>query len=109
VSRPGAGGRPGSDPRGRLVTQPVSTAGRPQLHETDAPVVLGLDLAGVAVAVGHAVNGVTVCDAVAAMADLNGDGGWAATGESGSEDGYALAQQFLTARKPPSLSFRDAA
>jgi hypothetical protein len=43
------------------------------------------------------------------MADLNGDGGWAATGESGSEDGYALAQQFLTARKPPSLSFRDAA
>jgi NADPH:quinone reductase-like Zn-dependent oxidoreductase len=54
------------------------------------------------------VNGVAVCDAVAAMADLNGDGGWAATGESGSEDGYALAQQFLTARKPPSLSFRDA-
>jgi hypothetical protein len=43
------------------------------------------------------------------MADLNGDGGWAATGESGSEDGYPLAQQFLTARKPPSLSFRDAA
>jgi NADPH:quinone reductase-like Zn-dependent oxidoreductase len=43
------------------------------------------------------------------MADLNGNGGWVATGESGSDDGYALAQQFLTARKAPSLSFRDAA
>ncbi len=73
------------------------------------PVVLGLDLAGVVVAVGHDVSGIAVGDAVAAMADLNGNGGWIATGESGSEDGYALAQQFLTARKPPSLSFRDAA
>ncbi|GAA1897294.1 quinone oxidoreductase family protein [Streptantibioticus ferralitis] len=73
------------------------------------PVVLGLDLAGVVVAVGHGVSGVAVGDAVAAMADLNGDGGWAATGGSGSEGGYAVARQFLTARKPPSLSFRDAA
>jgi NADPH:quinone reductase-like Zn-dependent oxidoreductase len=73
------------------------------------PVVLGLDLAGVVVAVGDGVTGLAVGDAVAAMADLNGNGGWAATGESGREDGYALAQQFLTARKPPSLSFRDAA
>ena len=73
------------------------------------PVVLGLDLAGVVVAVGHDVSGIAVGDAVAAMADLNGDGGWVATGESRSEAGYALAQQFLTARKPPSLSFRDAA
>src|ERR1700749_4072758 len=46
------------------------------------PVVLGLDLAGVVVAVGRGVSGVTVGDAVAAMADSNGDGGWAATGES---------------------------
>ncbi len=44
------------------------------------PVVLGLDLAGVVVAVGHGVSGVAVGDAVAAMADLNGDGGWVATG-----------------------------
>jgi NADPH:quinone reductase-like Zn-dependent oxidoreductase len=73
------------------------------------PVALGLDLAGVVVAVGHGVTGLAVGDAVAAMADLNGDGGWTATGESGAEDSYALAQQFLTARKPPSLSFRDAA
>jgi NADPH:quinone reductase-like Zn-dependent oxidoreductase len=43
------------------------------------------------------------------MADLNRDGGWAATGESGSGDSYALAQQFLTARSPSSLSLRDAA
>jgi NADPH:quinone reductase-like Zn-dependent oxidoreductase len=34
------------------------------------PVVLGLDLAGVVVAVGHGVSGVAVGDAVAAMADL---------------------------------------
>jgi NADPH:quinone reductase-like Zn-dependent oxidoreductase len=73
------------------------------------PVVLGLDVAGVVVAVGHGVTGLAVGDAVAAMADLNGNGGWIATGESGSEHSYALAQQFLTARKPPSLSFRDAA
>ncbi len=43
------------------------------------------------------------------MADLNGNGGWAATGGSGGEGGYAVARQFLTVRKPPSLSFRDAA
>jgi NADPH:quinone reductase-like Zn-dependent oxidoreductase len=73
------------------------------------PVVLGLDVAGVVVAVGHGVTGLAVGDTVAAMADLNGNGGWIATGESGNEHSYALAQQFLTARKPPSLSFRDAA
>src|ERR1700752_3295105 len=73
------------------------------------PVVLGLDLAGVVVAVGHGASGVAVGDAVAAMADLNGDGGWAATGGSGGEGGYAAAPQFLTVRKTPSLSFRDAA
>src|ERR1700761_6298708 len=73
------------------------------------PVVLGLDLAGVVVAVGDGVNGLAVGDAVAAMADLNGDGGWAATGGSAGEGSYAVAPQFLTARKPPSLSFRDAA
>ena len=74
------------------------------------PVVLGLDLAGVVVAVGHGVSGVEVGDAVAAMTDLNCDGGWVATGGSGGgEGGYAVARQFLTAGKPPSLSFRDAA
>src|SRR6516225_8112255 len=73
------------------------------------PVVLGLDLAGVVVAVGHGVSGMAVGDAVAAMADLNGDGGWVATGASGGEGGYAVARQFLTVRKPPYLSFRDAA
>src|SRR5215475_1202879 len=62
------------------------------------PVVLGLDLAGVVVAVGHGVSGVAVGDAVAAMADSNGDGGWAAAGGSGAESAYAVARQFLTAR-----------
>jgi len=69
------------------------------------PVALGLDLAGVVVAAGDGVTGLAVGDAVAAMADLNGDGGWAATGEGS----YAVAHQFLTVGKPPSLSFRDAA
>ena len=73
------------------------------------PVVLGLDLAGVVVAVGQGVSGVAVGDAVAAMADLNGDGGWVARGGSEGEGGYAVARQFFTVRKPPSLSFRDAA
>ena len=73
------------------------------------PVVLGLDLAGVVVAVGQGSDAVAVGDPVAAMADLNGDGGWVATGGSGGVHGYALAHQFLTARKPPSVSFRDAA
>jgi NADPH:quinone reductase-like Zn-dependent oxidoreductase len=73
------------------------------------PVVLGLDLAGVVVAVGEGVSGVAVGEAVAAIADLNGNGGWVATGASGGEGGYAVAREFLTTRKPPSLSFRDAA
>ena len=73
------------------------------------PVVLGLDLAGVVVAVGQWVSGVAVGDAVAAMADLNGDGGWVATGGSGGEGGYALAREFLTVPKPESLSFLSAA
>ena len=73
------------------------------------PVVLGLDLAGVVVAEGHGVSGVAIGDPVAAMADLNGDGGWVAGGGSGGEGGYAVAREFLTVRKPPSLSFRDAA
>jgi NADPH:quinone reductase-like Zn-dependent oxidoreductase len=73
------------------------------------PVVLGLDLSGVVVAAGHDVRDVAVGDAVTAMADLNGNGGWVATGRSGGEGGYAVARQFLTVRKPASLSFRDAA
>ena len=73
------------------------------------PVILGLDLSGIVVATGSAVRGVAVGDAVVAMADLDGDGGWAVTGGSGGEGGYALAREFLTVRKPQSLSFRDAA
>ncbi|WP_169807640.1 quinone oxidoreductase family protein [Herbidospora mongoliensis] len=69
------------------------------------PVALGFDLAGVVADVGPDATGVTVGDEVVAMADLNGDGGWAATGRGS----YALARRFLTVRKPSSLSFRDAA
>src|ERR1700743_1538248 len=43
------------------------------------PVALGLALAAAAVAVGDGVSGVAVGAGVAAMADLNGDGGWVAT------------------------------
>src|ERR1700737_906823 len=49
------------------------------------PVILGLDLSGIVVAKGSAVRGVAVGDAVVAMADLNGDGGWVAGG--GGEGG----------------------
>src|SRR5215467_3580149 len=47
------------------------------------PVVLGLDLSGIVVAAGHDVQGVAVGDAVAAMANLNSDGGWVASGGEG--------------------------
>src|SRR5262245_51911935 len=67
------------------------------------PVVLGLDLSGIVVATGSAVRDVAVGDAVVAMADLNGDGGWVAGGVG--EGGYALAREFLTVRKPESLNF----
>lgn len=66
------------------------------------PVVLGLDLSGIVAATGSAVQGIAVGDAVVAMADLNGDGGWVA-GEG--EVGYAVARDFLIVRKPDSLSF----
>jgi NADPH:quinone reductase-like Zn-dependent oxidoreductase len=61
------------------------------------PVVLGLDLSGIVVAIGSAVRGIAVGDSVVAMADLNGDGGWVAGG--GGEGGYALAREFLTVPK----------
>src|ERR1700740_793854 len=44
------------------------------------PVVLGLDLSGIVVAIGGAVRGIAVGDSVVAMPDLNGDGGWVAGG-----------------------------
>jgi NADPH:quinone reductase-like Zn-dependent oxidoreductase len=69
------------------------------------PVILGFDLSGVVVAKGDEVRDFAVGDEVTAMADSNGDGGWAA----GGHGGYALARDFLTARKPRSVSFRDAA
>src|SRR5580658_622563 len=71
------------------------------------PVVLGLDLSGIVVAIGSAVRGLDVGDSVVAMADLNGDGGWGAA--AGGVGGYALAREFLTVPKPESLSFLDGA
>jgi len=69
------------------------------------PVILGLDLAGTVIAVGGRVKGFDVGDQVAAMADCNGDGGWA----TGGRGGYALARDYYTTRKPGSLSFVEAA
>jgi NADPH:quinone reductase-like Zn-dependent oxidoreductase len=68
------------------------------------PVILGFDLSGFVVAKGDKVQNLAIGDEVTAMADSNGDGGWAV----GGTGGYALAREFLTVRKPPSLSFRDA-
>ena len=69
------------------------------------PVILGFDLSGIVAAVGPGVSRFAVGDAVAAMADSNGDGGWA----TGGHGGYALAKEFYAARKPASLSFQEAA
>jgi NADPH:quinone reductase-like Zn-dependent oxidoreductase len=71
------------------------------------PVVLGLDISGVVVSAGQNVRDLQVGDAVVAMSDLNGNGGWVANGLD--EGSYVAAHQFLAARKSPSLSFRDAA
>jgi NADPH:quinone reductase-like Zn-dependent oxidoreductase len=71
------------------------------------PVVLGLDLSGIVVAIGGAVRGIAIGDSVVAMADLNGDGGWVAGGEG--ESGYALAREFLTVPKLDSINFLDGA
>jgi NADPH:quinone reductase-like Zn-dependent oxidoreductase len=71
------------------------------------PVVLGLDLSGIIVSTGSAVRDIAVDDAVVAMANLRGDGGWAAGGAS--EGAYALARDFLTVRKPDALSFAHGA
>jgi NADPH:quinone reductase-like Zn-dependent oxidoreductase len=71
------------------------------------PVVLGLDLSGIVVAIGSAVRGIAVGDSVVAMADLNGDGGWVDGG--GGEGGYALAREFLTVPKPESVSYLQGA
>lgn len=69
------------------------------------PVILGFDIAGIVVATGSDVKDFAVGDEVTAMADSNGNGGWAV----GGNGGYALAHDFLTVRKPRSLTYRDAA
>jgi NADPH:quinone reductase-like Zn-dependent oxidoreductase len=73
------------------------------------PVALGLDLSGVVVATGSEVRGLRVGDEVMAMADLNGDGGWALAEEDGRQHGYAVARNFLAVRKPPSLAHSQTA
>jgi hypothetical protein len=64
------------------------------------PVILGFDLSGIVVAKGDEVRDFAVGDEVTAMADSNGDGGWAA----GGQGGYALAREFLAVKKPRSVS-----
>jgi NADPH:quinone reductase-like Zn-dependent oxidoreductase len=70
----------------------------------EPPVILGFDLSGVVVEKGASVTAFNVGDEVAAMTDSNADGGWA----TGGHGGYAVAHDFLTVAKPPSLSFHDA-
>ncbi len=69
------------------------------------PVILGFDIAGRVIATGSHISEFKVGDEVTAMADCNGNGGWAV----GGEGGYAVAREYLTIKKPISLSFRDAA
>jgi len=68
------------------------------------PVALGFDVSGTVVAVGKDVKDYAVGDSVVAMSDCNGHGGWA-TGGSG---GYAVAREYLSAKKPEAVSFADA-
>jgi NADPH:quinone reductase-like Zn-dependent oxidoreductase len=56
------------------------------------------------VAIGTGVTSVAVGDEVMAMADSNKDGGWA----SGGNGGYAIARDYLTVKKPSSLTFDEA-
>jgi NADPH:quinone reductase-like Zn-dependent oxidoreductase len=69
------------------------------------PVILGFDMSGIVVGIGAGVTGFAVGDAVVALADSNGDGGWAV----GGAGGYALAREAFTAKKPKELSFGEAA
>jgi NADPH:quinone reductase-like Zn-dependent oxidoreductase len=69
------------------------------------PVILGFDISGIVVDTGAGVTGFTIGDEVVAMADSNGDGGWAV----GGAGGYALVREAFTVRKPKELSFRHAA
>jgi len=69
------------------------------------PVILGFDMSGIVAGVGAGVTGFAVGDAVVALADSSGDGGWAV----GGAGGYALAREAFAAKKPKELSFRDAA
>jgi NADPH:quinone reductase-like Zn-dependent oxidoreductase len=69
------------------------------------PVILGFDLAGTVLAVGEEVTDFVVGDPVAAMADSNGDGGWA----TGGRGGYAVAREFNTIKRPASVSLSQAA
>ena len=97
--------RPGPD---QVLIHVVCSSLNPleyKLSELTPPVILGFDLAGIVIAAGELVREFAVGDAVMAMADLNGDGGWA----MGNKGGYALARQFLTVNKPEALTFRDAA
>ena len=104
--------RPGSD---QVLIRVVASSLNPleyKLAELNflgrtPPVVLGLDLSGVVVATGDNVRGIAVGDAVVAMADLNGDGGWDAR-DSG-EGSYAIASEFLTVLKPKAVRFLQAA
>ncbi|MDR7145007.1 zinc-binding alcohol dehydrogenase family protein [Rhizobium sp. BE258] len=68
------------------------------------PVALGFDVSGVVIAVGIDVTAFHIGDSVVAMADCNGNGGWAGRGGGG----YAVAREFLAAKKPDSVSFTEA-
>lgn len=70
----------------------------------EPPVALGFDVSGTVIAVGKDVHNYTVGDHVVAMSDCNGHGGWA----SGGAGGYAVAREYIAAKKPETVSFSDA-
>jgi NADPH:quinone reductase-like Zn-dependent oxidoreductase len=75
------------------------------------PVVLGLDLSGIVVAIGSAVHGIAVGDSVVAMADLNGDGGRNETGQPHNQVSQILVTSCVPGyeRATQKETFRDVA
>jgi NADPH:quinone reductase len=83
-----------------VSVNPADVKRRAALANTDRPVILGFDAAGVVMAIGAQVSSLAVGDEVWCAGDITRQGSNAAL--------YAVDER-ITARKPASLSFAEAA